>query len=43
MCDDHAHPAAGRFAPRAVEDEAIDPVTLEPVDEVTVGMLMDNS
>lgn len=45
MCQDHAHDhhEAAHSAPRAVEGEAVDPVTLQPVDEVTVTMLMDNS
>jgi len=45
MCEDHAHDhhAAGHSAPRAVEGDAIDPITLQPVDEVIVTMLMDNS
>lgn len=45
MCDDHGHDhrhAAGS-APRPVEGDAVDPVTLEPVDEIVVTMLMDNS
>ncbi len=44
MCDDHGHHehAAGS-APRPVEGDAVDPVTLEPVDEIVVTMLMDNS
>jgi 7,8-dihydropterin-6-yl-methyl-4-(beta-D-ribofuranosyl)aminobenzene 5'-phosphate synthase len=45
MCEDHAHDhhAAGHSAPRPVEGDAVDPITLEPVDEVIVTMLMDNS
>lgn len=45
MCDDHGHDhdAAHHAAPRAIEGDAVDPITLEPVDEVIVTMLMDNS
>lgn len=45
MCDDHAHDhhAAGESAPRKLEGDVVDPVTLDPVDEVVVTMLMDNS
>ena len=45
MCDDHDHDheAAHHSAPRAVEGDAVDPITLELVDEVIVTMLMDNS
>jgi 7,8-dihydropterin-6-yl-methyl-4-(beta-D-ribofuranosyl)aminobenzene 5'-phosphate synthase len=45
MCDDHAHDAheASHSAPRPVEGDAVDPITLEPVDEVIVTMLVDNS
>ncbi len=45
MCDDHGHDhhAADHSAPRAVDGDAVDPIELEPVDEVVVTMLMDNS
>jgi len=45
MCDDHEHDhgAAEQSAPRPVEGEAVDPISLEPVDEVVITMLMDNS
>jgi 7,8-dihydropterin-6-yl-methyl-4-(beta-D-ribofuranosyl)aminobenzene 5'-phosphate synthase len=45
MCDDHAHDhhAAHHSAPRPVEGDAVDPIALEPVDEIVVTMLMDNS
>ncbi len=45
MCDDHEHDhgATEHSAPRPVEGEAVDPITLEPVDEVVITMLMDNS
>jgi 7,8-dihydropterin-6-yl-methyl-4-(beta-D-ribofuranosyl)aminobenzene 5'-phosphate synthase len=45
MCDDHGHDhhGADRSAPRAAPGDAVDPIALEPVDEVVVTMLMDNS
>ena len=45
MCDDHGHDhhEALHSAPRPVEGDAVDPIWLEPVDEVIVTMLMDNS
>jgi len=45
MCQDHAHDhhEADHSAPRTVEGDAIDPIGLEPVDEVIVTMLVDNS
>ena len=45
MCEDHAHDAhaATHSAPRPIEGDAVDPITLEPVDEVIVTMLVDNS
>ena len=48
MCEsaDHDHGAAtaAQWAvPRAIEGDAVDPVTLEPVDEVVITMLVDNS
>jgi 7,8-dihydropterin-6-yl-methyl-4-(beta-D-ribofuranosyl)aminobenzene 5'-phosphate synthase len=49
MCDDHGHDphdarhGADAALPRTVEGEAVDPVALEPVDEVVVTMLMDNT
>jgi 7,8-dihydropterin-6-yl-methyl-4-(beta-D-ribofuranosyl)aminobenzene 5'-phosphate synthase len=45
MCDDHGHDhhEAEHSAPRSVEGAAVDPIALEPVDEVVVTMLVDNS
>jgi 7,8-dihydropterin-6-yl-methyl-4-(beta-D-ribofuranosyl)aminobenzene 5'-phosphate synthase len=48
MCDSsdvhHDHDAEAEAAvPRAIEGEAVDPIALEPVDEVVVTMLVDNS
>jgi 7,8-dihydropterin-6-yl-methyl-4-(beta-D-ribofuranosyl)aminobenzene 5'-phosphate synthase len=43
MCDGGGHYAAQRSAPRPAEGTAVDPITLEPVDEVVLTMLMDNS
>ena len=48
MCEsaDHDHGAAtaAQWAvPRVIEGEAVDPVTLEAVDEVVITMLVDNS
>jgi 7,8-dihydropterin-6-yl-methyl-4-(beta-D-ribofuranosyl)aminobenzene 5'-phosphate synthase len=45
MCDDHHHDHDGaeRSAPRPLEGDAVDPITLEPVDEVVVTMLVDNT
>ena len=46
MCDssDHAHGGgADAVMPRAVEGDAVDPIALEPVDEVTITTLVDNS
>jgi 7,8-dihydropterin-6-yl-methyl-4-(beta-D-ribofuranosyl)aminobenzene 5'-phosphate synthase len=43
VCDGGGHQAARRSAPRPAEGTAVDPITLEPVDEVVVTMLMDNS
>jgi len=45
MCDDHGHDhgAVSSAAPRAAAGEAVDPIDLEPVDEVVVTMLVDNS
>lgn len=45
MCDDHGHDhhEALASAPRTLTGEAVDPIALEPVDEVTVTVLMDNS
>jgi 7,8-dihydropterin-6-yl-methyl-4-(beta-D-ribofuranosyl)aminobenzene 5'-phosphate synthase len=44
MCDDHEHSPAdvAWSAPRAAEGQAVDPVTLPEVDEVTVTTLVDN-
>lgn len=42
MCDDDASPSP-TFSPRAAPGPAVDPVTLDPVDEVVVTVLMDNS
>jgi 7,8-dihydropterin-6-yl-methyl-4-(beta-D-ribofuranosyl)aminobenzene 5'-phosphate synthase len=41
VCATDGSPAA--IAPRAVEGDAVDPVDLEPVDEVVVTTLVDNS
>ena len=46
MCDssDHAHDGDVRAVmPRAMEGDAVDPIALEPVDEVTITTLVDNS
>ncbi|MET0910985.1 MAG: MBL fold metallo-hydrolase [Ilumatobacteraceae bacterium] len=48
MCEsaDHDHgavAAADRARPRVIEGEAVDPVTLAPVDEVVITTLVDNS
>jgi 7,8-dihydropterin-6-yl-methyl-4-(beta-D-ribofuranosyl)aminobenzene 5'-phosphate synthase len=46
VCDssDHAHGGgADAVMPRAVEGAAVDPIALEPVDEVTITTLVDNS
>lgn len=45
MCDDHGHDhhEAEHSAPREVVGDVVDPISLEPVDEVTVTMLMDNT
>lgn len=47
MCDggDHDHgPGELQAArPRSIEGEAVDPITLEPVDEVVITTLVDNS
>ncbi len=45
MCDDHGHDRheALHSIPRALEGDAVDPLSLEPVDEVIVTMLMDNT
>jgi 7,8-dihydropterin-6-yl-methyl-4-(beta-D-ribofuranosyl)aminobenzene 5'-phosphate synthase len=48
MCDsaEHDHHDGAELAaavPRAIEGEAVDPISLEPVDEVVVTTLVDNS
>jgi 7,8-dihydropterin-6-yl-methyl-4-(beta-D-ribofuranosyl)aminobenzene 5'-phosphate synthase len=43
VCDDGGTEAAQRSAPRPAEGAAVDPISLAPVDEVVVTMLMDNS
>jgi 7,8-dihydropterin-6-yl-methyl-4-(beta-D-ribofuranosyl)aminobenzene 5'-phosphate synthase len=51
MCDssDHSHDhgevqhEVGAAMPRRIEGDAVDPVTLEPVDEVVITTLVDNS
>jgi len=44
MCDDHEHSAAEAAwsAPRAAAGQAVDPVSLPEVDEVTVTTMVDN-
>jgi 7,8-dihydropterin-6-yl-methyl-4-(beta-D-ribofuranosyl)aminobenzene 5'-phosphate synthase len=44
MCDGGGSDAAARrSAPRPAEGQAVDPISLEPVDDVVITMLMDNS
>ena len=43
MCADGDHHDTGRSMPRPVEGEAVDPIALEPVDELTITTLVDNS
>ena len=45
MCDDHGHDHHGaeHAAPRPLHGDAVDPITLEAVDEVTITMMMDNA
>jgi 7,8-dihydropterin-6-yl-methyl-4-(beta-D-ribofuranosyl)aminobenzene 5'-phosphate synthase len=43
VCEGGGPAAARRAAPRPAEGTAVDPVTLEPVDEVVLTMLVDNS
>lgn len=45
MCDDHGHDhhEAHASSPRPIIGDVVDPVALEPVDEVTVTMLVDNT
>jgi 7,8-dihydropterin-6-yl-methyl-4-(beta-D-ribofuranosyl)aminobenzene 5'-phosphate synthase len=44
MCDTGDQGAEARLAaPRRIEGEAVDPIRLEPVDEVVITMLVDNS
>jgi 7,8-dihydropterin-6-yl-methyl-4-(beta-D-ribofuranosyl)aminobenzene 5'-phosphate synthase len=43
MCDGHAHPDETAAAvPRPAAGPAVDPITLEPVDEVVITTLVDN-
>ena len=42
MCDEGGHDHRG-VAPRAIGGEAVDPITLEPVDEMVITTLVDNS
>ena len=42
MCDGGGHDHRG-VAPRGVDGEAVDPIALEPVDEVVITTLVDNS
>lgn len=45
MCTDHEHDpaAAAHTAPQPVGGDAVDPIQLDPVDEVVITTLMDNS
>ena len=47
MCDsehgDHEHDDAALAMPRTIEGDAVDPIALEPVDELTITTLVDNS
>jgi 7,8-dihydropterin-6-yl-methyl-4-(beta-D-ribofuranosyl)aminobenzene 5'-phosphate synthase len=43
MCGGGAVGEAGAAAPRAAEGAAVDPITLEPVDEVVITTLVDNA
>jgi 7,8-dihydropterin-6-yl-methyl-4-(beta-D-ribofuranosyl)aminobenzene 5'-phosphate synthase len=43
MCDGGGPAAARWSAPRPAEGAAVDPISLDPVDEVVVTMLVDNS
>jgi 7,8-dihydropterin-6-yl-methyl-4-(beta-D-ribofuranosyl)aminobenzene 5'-phosphate synthase len=43
VCDDGGAAAAQRAAPRPAAGTAVDPISLQPVDEVVVTVLMDNS
>jgi metal-dependent hydrolase (beta-lactamase superfamily II) len=43
VCEDGGPEEAQRSAPRSAEGTAVDPIALEPVDEVVVTVLMDNS
>jgi 7,8-dihydropterin-6-yl-methyl-4-(beta-D-ribofuranosyl)aminobenzene 5'-phosphate synthase len=47
VCDStdygHGSEASAALMPRAVEGDAVDPIALEPVDELTVTTLVDNS
>jgi 7,8-dihydropterin-6-yl-methyl-4-(beta-D-ribofuranosyl)aminobenzene 5'-phosphate synthase len=42
MCDGGGAEEARRSAPRPAEGAAVDPITLEPVDELVLTVLMDN-
>jgi 7,8-dihydropterin-6-yl-methyl-4-(beta-D-ribofuranosyl)aminobenzene 5'-phosphate synthase len=43
VCEGGGPAAARRAAPRPAEGTAVDPIALEPVDEVVLTMLVDNS
>jgi 7,8-dihydropterin-6-yl-methyl-4-(beta-D-ribofuranosyl)aminobenzene 5'-phosphate synthase len=43
VCDDGGAAAAQRAAPRPAAGTAVDPISLQPVDEVVITVLMDNS
>src|SRR5579859_5378350 len=45
MCDDpaHDHDGIGRMWPRPVEGEAWSPIPLEPVERLTITVLVDNT
>ncbi len=44
MCDDGGTAAeASASIPRQAEGTAVDPIALEPVDEITITTLVDNS
>jgi hypothetical protein len=43
MCQTQSHDTTAAAAPRPIEGEAVDPIVLEPVDELVVTTLVDNS